>query len=45
MGRVRKRTEVRLLWEWYHLIRTRDTWIFNPLLYHLSYGTLWGRQM
>ena len=22
-------------------IRTRDTWIFNPLLYHLSYGTRW----
>ncbi len=26
-------------------IRTRDTWIFNPLLYHLSYGTGRGRQM
>ena len=26
-------------------IRTRDTWIFNPLLYHLSYGTSRGPQM
>ena len=21
--------------------RTADTWIFSPLLYHLSYGTVW----
>ena len=26
-------------------IRTRDTWIFNPLLYHLSYGTSRRPQM
>ena len=22
--------------------RTRDTWIFSPLLYQLSYGTQWN---
>ena len=37
-SKCNKRTEVRLCCgtTW---IRTRDTWIFNPLLYHLSYGT------
>ena len=24
-------------------IRTGDTWIFNPLLYQLSYSTVWKR--
>ena len=24
--------------------RTNDTWIFNPLLYRLSYGTIWLRE-
>ena len=27
-------------WVWYHRDSNRDTRIFNPLLYQLSYGTI-----